>query len=80
MACREIYLLYLTVSLPELLWMAPEHLRNYPPRQSSQTGDVFSFAIILYEMCTRTEPYVSETWYKSLDGKLHQSKNLRVRE
>ncbi|WAR31870.1 ANPRA-like protein, partial [Mya arenaria] len=52
-----------------MLWMAPEHLRNYPPRQKSQTGDVYSFAIILYEICTRAEPYVSEMWYTSLDVK-----------
>ncbi|WAR31536.1 ANPRA-like protein [Mya arenaria] len=74
--CETPYITELTIkfnndatnlSLPELLWMAPEHLRNYPPRQSSQAGDVYSFAIIIYEMCTRAEPYVSEIWYKSLD-------------
>ena len=53
---------------PELLWMAPEILRRYPPRKTSQPGDVYSFAIILYEMCTRNEPYVTESWYQSLEG------------
>ncbi|XP_052788742.1 atrial natriuretic peptide receptor 1-like [Mya arenaria] len=66
----------LYLSLPELLWMAPEHLRNYPPRQSSQAGDVYSFAIIIYEMCTRAEPYVSEIWYKSLDETLAKIKGV----
>ncbi|XP_053380189.1 atrial natriuretic peptide receptor 1-like [Mercenaria mercenaria] len=63
-----------TSSLPELLWMAPEHLRIYPPRRSSQPGDVYSFAIILYEMCTRNEPYVNESWYMSLDDTLEKIK------
>ena len=49
--------------------MAPEMLRNYPPRKVSQQGDVYSFAIILYEMCTRNEPYISEPWYQSIEGK-----------
>ncbi|XP_052788739.1 atrial natriuretic peptide receptor 1-like [Mya arenaria] len=56
----------------QLIWMAPEHLRSYPPRQSSPAGDVYSFAIILYEMCTRAEPYVSESWYKSLEDTLEK--------
>ena len=59
--------LYFTV-VPDLLWMAPEMLRNYPPRKVSQQGDVYSFAIILYEMCTRNEPYISEPWYQSIEG------------
>ncbi|XP_053381094.1 atrial natriuretic peptide receptor 1-like [Mercenaria mercenaria] len=50
---------------PSMLWMAPEHVRAYPPRKSSQLGDVYSFGIILYEMCTRNEPYVNEEWYSS---------------
>ena len=62
------HFIFVQANLPELLWMAPEHLRVYPPRVSSQFGDVYSFAIILYEMCTRTEPYVTEPWYRSLDG------------
>jgi len=48
--------------------MAPEHLRVYPSRQASQAGDVYSFAIIMYEMCRRDDPYVNETWYISLEG------------
>lgn len=48
--------------------MAPEILRKYPPRIATQPGDVYSFAIILYEMCTRNEPYVTEEWYQSLEG------------
>ena len=55
---------------PELLWMAPESLRGYPTRQYTQSGDVYSFAIILYEMCTRKEPYVTEDWYETLEGML----------
>ena len=54
--------------ISDLLWIAPEILRNYPPRRVSQSGDVYSFAIILYEMTTRNEPYVSESWYQSVEG------------
>ena len=50
--------------------MAPESLRGYPPRQYTQSGDVYSFAIILYEMCTRKEPYVTEDWYETVEGVL----------
>ena len=57
-----------SVIIPELLWMAPEILRKYPPRRATQMGDVYSFAIILYEICTRNEPYIAEEWYISLEG------------
>ncbi|XP_060554776.1 atrial natriuretic peptide receptor 1-like [Ruditapes philippinarum] len=66
-------------TLPELAWMAPEHLRVYPPRKCSQPGDVYSFAIILYEMCTRNEPYANEPWYISLDDTLQKIKHGRSR-
>ena len=49
--------------------MAPEILRKYPLRTATHAGDVYSFAIILYEMCSRNEPYVTEAWYQSLEGK-----------
>ncbi len=39
----------------EKYWRSPELLEIHGP--SSQTGDVFSFGIILQEIITRTEPY-----------------------
>ena len=53
---------------PDLLWMAPEHLRVYPSLTASKPGDIYSFAIIMYEVCTRTEPYITEPWYISIQG------------
>ncbi|XP_003978670.3 retinal guanylyl cyclase 1-like isoform X2 [Takifugu rubripes] len=40
----------------ELLWVAPELLRN-PVEGGSFAGDVFSFSIIIQEVITRTLPY-----------------------
>ncbi|XP_019963441.1 retinal guanylyl cyclase 2-like [Paralichthys olivaceus] len=40
----------------ELLWSAPELLRN-PVRGGSFAGDVFSFSIIIQEVISRTLPY-----------------------
>ncbi|PVD39419.1 hypothetical protein C0Q70_02049 [Pomacea canaliculata] len=41
-----------------LLWRAPELLRTgIPPPQGSQKGDVYSFAIILYELYGRRGPW-----------------------
>ncbi|XP_075891295.1 retinal guanylyl cyclase 2-like [Nelusetta ayraudi] len=40
----------------ELLWTAPELLRN-PVRGGSYAGDVFSFSIIIQEVIVRTLPY-----------------------
>ena len=41
-----------------LLWRAPELLRNpNPPLRGTQTGDVFSFGIILYEIVGRKGPW-----------------------
>jgi len=40
------------------LWTAPEILRqNNPPRGGTQRADVYSYAIICYEIMMRTEPY-----------------------
>jgi len=40
------------------LWTAPEILReNNPSRRGTQRGDVYSYAIVCYEIMMRTEPY-----------------------
>ncbi|ELT88558.1 hypothetical protein CAPTEDRAFT_89333, partial [Capitella teleta] len=40
------------------LWTAPEILReNFPPARGTQKGDVYSFAIVMFEIVTRSEPY-----------------------
>ncbi|XP_067133555.1 atrial natriuretic peptide receptor 1-like [Centruroides vittatus] len=42
----------------KLFWTAPEHLRDpHPERQGSKKGDIYSFAIILQEIITRTGPF-----------------------
>ncbi|XP_070555025.1 speract receptor-like [Ptychodera flava] len=42
-----------------LFWRAPEHLRqgNNMPAAGSQKGDVYSFAIIVTEVYSRSQPY-----------------------
>ncbi|KPM04974.1 atrial natriuretic peptide receptor 1-like protein [Sarcoptes scabiei] len=43
-----------------LFWTAPEHLRSKDPLNSgSKKGDVYSFAIILQEIITRSPPFES---------------------
>ena len=47
-----------TTFYPGLLWTAPELLRNCtPPPGGTSKGDVYSFAIILYEIHGRAGPY-----------------------
>lgn len=42
----------------ELLWTAPELLRDVTARaRGSPAGDVFSFAIVMQEVIVRGEPY-----------------------
>ena len=41
-----------------MLWTAPEILRNkYASKRGTQEGDVYSFAIILYEIHGRNGPF-----------------------
>ena len=43
-------------------WTAPEILReNFPPVKGTQKGDVYSYAIIMYEIMQRSEPYTFDT-------------------
>lgn len=40
------------------LWRAPELLRmQYPPSRGTQKGDIYSFAIVLYEILGRVGPW-----------------------
>nr|CAH8838712.1 unnamed protein product [Trichobilharzia regenti] len=57
----DIYSIYGTnrkIKDEELLWTAPEHLREENNVHfGSQKGDVYSFAIVMQEIITRDEPY-----------------------
>ncbi|KAF6778401.1 hypothetical protein AHF37_01998 [Paragonimus kellicotti] len=57
----ELYSIYgesRKVDDKELLWTAPEHLRESPlVYMGSQKGDVYSFSIIMQEIITRSAPY-----------------------
>lgn len=44
-----------------MLWTAPEHLRTSPPRNGTQSGDIFSLAIIMQEILYRAYPYAAGT-------------------
>lgn len=42
----------------ELLWVAPEHLRQAAPTSGSPAGDIYSLGMIIYELLTlSTHPY-----------------------
>ncbi|XP_013784120.1 atrial natriuretic peptide receptor 1-like, partial [Limulus polyphemus] len=57
-----------------LLWTAPEHIRNKIfGLQGSQKGDVYSFAIILQEIVTRSEPFEP---INSKQSKVYQPKEI----
>lgn len=43
----------------ELLWVAPEHLRQSNPVRGSHQGDVYSLAMLVYELITEMQPYAS---------------------
>ena len=67
--CTLLILVYhLPICLESLLWTAPEHLRQRKPElHGSQKGDVYSFAIVLQEIITRSGPFETVKVMKS-DG------------
>lgn len=57
--------------LKGLLWRAPELLRMMsPPPQGTQKGDVYSFAIVLYEIIGRKGPWASDLPTKTILDKV----------
>ena len=60
---------------PDLLWTAPEHLRQEDVvRTGSQKGDVYSYAIILQEIIQRNGPFGQSS--EEPKGKDHQQKTV----
>lgn len=51
-----IYLFKFLSSIADQLWRAPELLRNHH-LHGSQKGDVYAFAIIMYEIFSRKGPF-----------------------
>lgn len=54
----NIFILFHSFYLADLLWTAPELLRDVNLRKKgSQPGDVYSFGIIMQEVIVRGEPF-----------------------
>ena len=49
-----------------VLWAAPEYLDSKRINERTETGDVFSFGVILWELVTQKHPWVDEG-YSGLD-------------
>ena len=59
--------------------MAPEHLRKKDPLLAgSQKGDVYSFAIIIQEIVTRTEPYDTDNMHSRTNSRLSPEEILNL--
>lgn len=54
----DIFILFRSFYLTDLLWTAPELLRDVNLRKKgTQPGDVYSFGIIMQEVIVRGEPF-----------------------
>ncbi|ESO05547.1 hypothetical protein HELRODRAFT_77371 [Helobdella robusta] len=63
----------------DLLWTAPEHLMS-PSSSGSQKGDVYSFAIIVYEILYKDFPYhTTNLDYKDIITRIMESQDGPLR-
>ncbi|RWS16378.1 atrial natriuretic peptide receptor 1-like protein [Dinothrombium tinctorium] len=70
---------HLRVDTRSLLWTAPEHLRAEQNYFGSQKGDVYSFAIILQEIISRSSPFESFTKFTKFKTPLtYEVERIRV--
>ena len=53
----------------ELLWTAPEILRDPQNNEPSKESDIYSAAIVMYEILTRNEPFETERLDIGTEGK-----------
>ncbi|KAL5019877.1 hypothetical protein ScPMuIL_002769 [Solemya velum] len=58
-----------------LLWIAPENLHTLALSSSTQHGDVYSFAIVFFEILTRSSPYEEWDDKKELLAKIRKGGN-----
>jgi serine/threonine protein kinase len=54
----------------ELLWTAPELLRDSPLREGTAPGDVFSFGIICAELVNKESPWYGEKTDTEIEGNI----------
>uniref|UniRef100_A0A1I7WI73 guanylate cyclase n=1 Tax=Heterorhabditis bacteriophora TaxID=37862 RepID=A0A1I7WI73_HETBA len=62
-----LVIVFITQPFSELLWVAPEHLRNNVFNYSKE-GDVYSFAIICSEIITKRAAWNHQERKESIDG------------
>jgi hypothetical protein len=71
-----VYIYLSSLLFPDLLWVAPEHLRTDPYSDISLPGDVYGFGIILYEVLTMADLFDEDIQTAGLEGEYHQTAGL----
>ena len=57
LCCFYAVMLFVVSAVADLLWRAPELLQDTAPSRGTQEGDVYAFAIIMFEIYGRRGPY-----------------------